>query len=319
MSSNLDTVIVERSPLEIGHAEVLHSALASLWRRKLLVGAIVASAVALGIIALLLIPPSYSPTAYIRGGFVVSTAVARDQDSKGGGPYIGVDLTRMIETQSRLLQSEELAHRVVKQLGLEKLKPELVERHWLPVRLFISSADDQEYPSSESNSIDRASMMLLSRLSVTSDQLRTYMIKVSYAGNDPVLAVEVTNAFVAEFLRSSRLQVLAQQRSSAGADLATELNTFGEKHPRVMQAKVRLANLEALEQRQLNEAADSLLQAASESVTEATSATLTSSPKPRLVIGLMLVVGLFAGITVALYLERNKWAETFSHYMKPFA
>src|SRR6185437_6077449 len=110
--SNVDTVRVERAPLDIGLAEVLHAALTALWRRKLLVGAIVASSVSIGSLTIFLIPTSYTPTAFIRGGFVVSNAVARDEDSKE--PYVGLDLTRMIETQSRLLQSEDLARRVVR-------------------------------------------------------------------------------------------------------------------------------------------------------------------------------------------------------------
>ena len=65
--------------------------------------AIIASAVALGIIVIWVIPPRYTPTAFIRGGFVVSNALASDEDSKSGA-YVGLDLTRLIETQSRLLE-----------------------------------------------------------------------------------------------------------------------------------------------------------------------------------------------------------------------
>jgi uncharacterized protein involved in exopolysaccharide biosynthesis len=303
MSSNLDSVSVERSPLDIGLGEVLHSALTSLWRRKLLVGAIIASAVALGIMAIFVIPPSYIPTAFIRGVFVVSNAVAKDEDSKSG-PYIGLDLTRMIETQSRLLQSQDLARRVVQQLGLEQLQPELT---------------NQEGHTNQEDPIDQAAMTMLSRLSVTSDALRTYMIKVSYTGNDLALAVVVTNAFVAEFLRSSKMQMLSQQRSSAEAALSKELDKFGDKHPRVMQAKVRLANVDELLKKQLSEAPEVLLQAAGENVTKATAATSTRRPNPPFVIGLFLFVGLVVGIAVALWLEQSRWAETFSRYVRPFA
>ena len=56
------------------------------WRRKLLVGAIVAIALVLGIIGVFVIPPSYTPEADIRGGFVFSNAVAKDADTRSG-PY----------------------------------------------------------------------------------------------------------------------------------------------------------------------------------------------------------------------------------------
>jgi len=38
------------------------------------------------------------------------------------------------------------------------------------------------------------------------------------------------------------------------------------------------------------------------------------------VLGLLLLVGLLAGIAVALWLERRRWAETFlRYYTRPFA
>ena len=269
MSSTLDFVQIEPSSLDVGFGEVLHAALASLWRRKLLVGAIVATALALGIIAVFVIPPSYTSEAYIRGGFVASNAVAKDEDSKSG-PFIGLDLMRVIETQSRLLQSHDLARRVVQQLGLEQLRPEVSERHWLPDKFYASAANIQE------DETDRAATRLLSRLSVKSDPLRTYLIKVRYTGKDSALAVVITNAFVAEFLRSSKLQTLSQQRSSAEATLSRQLAKFGDKHPRVTQAKMRLAATDDLLKEQLSEAPEVLLQAAGENVTKAIAATFKS-------------------------------------------
>ena len=48
----LDSVQIEPSCSDVGFGEVLHAALASVWRRKLLVGGIVAGALALGIIGI---------------------------------------------------------------------------------------------------------------------------------------------------------------------------------------------------------------------------------------------------------------------------
>ena len=106
MSSVLDVTASEPSSLNVSSGEVLHASLASLWRRKLLVGAIVATTVALGIVALHAMPLSYTAAAYIRGGFSASDAVAKDEkdeDSKSA-PSISLDLSRVIETQSRLLE-----------------------------------------------------------------------------------------------------------------------------------------------------------------------------------------------------------------------
>ena len=79
--------------------------LASLWRRKLLVGAIVATAVALGIIALLVIARVvHTPRRTSAEDLSLRTRLkdAKDEDTKNG-PSISLDLSRVIETQSRLL------------------------------------------------------------------------------------------------------------------------------------------------------------------------------------------------------------------------
>jgi uncharacterized protein involved in exopolysaccharide biosynthesis len=307
---SVDSVQIEPSSLDVGFGEALHAALASLWRRKLLVGAIVAIALALGIIAVFVIPPSYTPEAYIRGGFVASNAVAKDgEDSRRGGPFIGLDMMRVIETQSRLLESHDLARRVVQQLGLEQLRPEVSERHWLPDKFYAGAANIRE------DQTDRAAATLLSRLSVKSDLLRTYLITVRYTGKDSALAVAITNAFVAEFLRSSKLQTLSQQRWSAETTLSRQLAKFGDKHPRVTQAKMQLAATDDLLKKQLSEAPEVLLQNAGENITKAIA--VSSWPNPLLVISLLLLLGLVVGIAVALRLERSRWAEAFSHYVRP--
>ena len=144
ISSTADFAQIEPSSLDVGSG-VLHAALASLWRRKPLVGAIVATAVALGIIAVLVIPRSYTAVAYIRGGFAASDALAKDEDSSSASP-MSVDLVRMIETQSRLLQSQDLARRVVRQLGLEQLRPEVSESQWLPDKFYGSAANHSRRP-----------------------------------------------------------------------------------------------------------------------------------------------------------------------------
>jgi uncharacterized protein involved in exopolysaccharide biosynthesis len=296
--------------LDVGFGEVLHALLASLWRRRLLLGAIVAAALALGIIALLVITPSYTPEASIRGGFVASNAVAKDEDSKGA-PSVSLDLMRVIETQSRLLQSQDLARRVVQQLGLERLQPELIESHWLPNPFHGSAADPKP------DETDLAAAKLLRGLSVASDPLRTYLIKVRYTGTDSALAVVITNAFVAEFLRSSKLQTLSEQRSAAAAALSKQLAIFGDKHPNVIKAKMRLAAADDLLKQQLSESPEALLRAGGENVTKAIA--VPSKPSAKFVIGLLLFAGLLAGVASALWLERSRWADVFSHYVRPFA
>ena len=105
MSSKLASVPIELVSADNRSGEVLQSALASLWRRKLLVLGSAAIAVVLGSIAVLVMPARYTAEAYIRGGFDPSAAyaVTREEDASRAGS-ISLDLMRVIETQSRWLE-----------------------------------------------------------------------------------------------------------------------------------------------------------------------------------------------------------------------
>jgi uncharacterized protein involved in exopolysaccharide biosynthesis len=141
---------------------------------------------------------------------------------------------------------------------------------------------------------------------------------VRYTDKDPDLAVLLANAFVAEFLRSSKLQALSQERSTAQGTLSAQLTRYGEKHPKVAEAKLRLASIDQLVRDQLAAAPEAVLNAAGESVTAARAA--PSGPRPTLVIALSFVLGLLISVAVALWLEGGKWWGAFSrYYAKPFA
>ena len=117
---------------------------------------------------------------------------------------------------------------------------------------------------------------------------------------------------MAEFLRSIKLQSLYQQRGSAQATLSEQLATFGDKYPKVIEARTRLAAMNGLLEKQVSEPSEEILQAAGENVTPAT--VVFSGPKPKLVISLSLVLGLMVGIGVALWLEQVRWWGTICQY-----
>jgi uncharacterized protein involved in exopolysaccharide biosynthesis len=217
---------------------------------------------------------------------------------------MNLDLVRVIETQSQLLlESHMLARRVVQQIGLERLQPLVSQRRlWLA---FGSAAKNpgNEVDKNTGDEVDVAAASLLRGLLVTSDP-HTYLIAVRYSAGDPELAELVTNAFVAELLRSDKLQTLSKQRSMAEATLAIQLGKFGDKHPGVAQARMRLAATDALFKEQLNQGEEAILQAAGENVTKAVSAAASST---TLVIGLSLLAGLAIGVGIALWLERGRW------------
>ena len=315
MSSNLEAAHIERSPValtpvDIRSGQILQAALASLWRRKLLLAALTATSLALGIIALLAMPARYSAEIFIRGLVSGSNAVVKDDTNANASP-LGLDLARVLETQTRLLNSYQLAQRVVEQLGLDRLQPELDESPSLLARFFPHPAN----PSGQQE--DRIASKILRNLSVTSDP-RAYLITVEYTDRDPQLAALIANAFVAEFLRSTKLQMLSQQRSTAQAALIKQLAKFGDKHPRVAEARLGVAAFDDLMKGQLDTTPESILQAAGENVTKAIVG--PAGPKTHFVIGLSLLIGLMFGVGTVLWLERNRWWAAFSqYYAGPFA
>lgn len=307
MSANLESVGIPLAPGTMGSGPALLAVFASAWRRKLLVAGIIAFAIVLGVMAVVVLPARYTAQAYIRGEYVASDTLPMQvknvtTGSLSTGP-MSLDPVRVIETQTRLLQSNRLARRVAQELGLDQLQPVLSKRGLLP-SLFHGSASltpDQQ--------LDMAAGKLLDQLTVISDP-KAYLITVRYRTGDPELSVLIANAFVAELLRSTKLQVLSQQRTFAQATLSNQLAKFGDKHPKVAALRMQLEATDASLQQQLNESPDVILQGAGENVTKAIAS--PSGPTAPFVIGLALIVGLMIGVGVALWLERRRWWPAFS-------
>ena len=310
MSTKLDSVDipVAAEMIDSGQSvQSLSAAVASVWRRKLLVLGIVFIALALGIIAVVAMPARYKAVAYVRGEyFAAPDMVAKDDVSATAGS-LSLDLVRVLETQSRLLESRLLARRVVQQLGLERLQPLVSKSRLWPATFFNNTVKIPRDVDA-----DAAAGRLLDGLSVASDP-RAYLLSVQYSAGEPELAELITNAFVAELLRSAKLQTLSKQRALAQAELSIDLVKFGDKHPSVAQARMRLADTDELLRKQLDEDPETILQAAGENVIKAVSARSSFN----IVIVLFLLGGLTIGVGVALWLERDRWWVTGPLALRP--
>jgi uncharacterized protein involved in exopolysaccharide biosynthesis len=126
-----------------------------------------------------------------------------------------------------------------------------------------------------------------------------YLIAVSYTAADPELAALITNAFVAEFLQTSRLRTLFQQRDLAQQMLSEYLATLGAKHPKVLEARMRLEAADALLKTELGKTTGEIERIAGGNVTFAQATSIPSSPKAPVFIGIALLVGLAGGIAMA--------------------
>ena len=254
----------------------LFDMLGKIARRKLLLSAVVAVALILGLVAMFVVPKRYTAEAYIRGGFAASNSVGTSH----GAPItrdlpIAVDASLVVETQSRLFQSHQLARHVVSDLGLEALRSEVgrgVFSSWLETTLYGDVANSNDFRQ------DRAATRLLRGLSVTTEP-RVYQILLSYTSTDPKRAALITNAFVVAFLRTTALQGLAERRAVAQAVLSENLATLGDKHPKVREAAMQLASTEAMIMEQLGKPRQAVINGAGENVTFAQANVVPSGPK----------------------------------------
>jgi uncharacterized protein involved in exopolysaccharide biosynthesis len=296
MSSNLESAHIALSPADASSGPFLQAVFASLWRRRVLSAGIVCIALALGVAAVFVMPARYTAQAYVRGEFFAAPETVAKDDQSTTAAAMNLDLVRVIETQSRLLlESNLLVRRVVEQLGLERLQPVINQHRFWPA--FGSATKNPE------DEVNIAAARLLRSLSVTSDP-NAYLLAIQFRAGDPELAELITNAFVAELLRSARLQTLSRQRSMAQAALTIQLAKFGDKHPGVVQARMRFAATDELLKAQLDQGEEAILQAAGENVTRATS---DPSSSAAFVIGLLLLLGVAISIGIALWLERARW------------
>ena len=160
--------------------ERFRATLTNVWRRRRLVIATVAVALVIGIALTLTMPKQYTAEAYVREAFGAEEATLID-DKTGNATIIAIDASMLVETQSRLLQSQAIAQRVVQRLGLERIRPAVSENplsSWLQAQFYGDVARTPEFQE------DLAARKLLSGLSVKTEP-RVYQIVVQLYGGRP--------------------------------------------------------------------------------------------------------------------------------------
>ena len=102
--------------------------------------AIVATALALGIMAVFAMPARYSAEAYIRGVVAGSNTVVKDDTTRPIGVHSDWTWGGYSRRRRTYYGLYQLAQRVVEHLGLERLRPELNESPSLLARFFGHAA-----------------------------------------------------------------------------------------------------------------------------------------------------------------------------------
>ena len=267
--------------------------LTNVWRHKLMIIATVAVALVIGIALAIMMPKQYTAAAYLQGGFGPEEAISPD-DKTSTGRVLALDASMLVETQARVLQSLQLAQRVVHRLGGPLFVSGSPFSSWLRAQFYGDVTRTAEFQE------DMAARNLLRGLSVTTEP-RVYLIVIRYTAGDPARAALIANAFVVEFLQTITLQTLYQQRDAAERTLLQRRATFGEKHPKVIEAQLRLQAADARLNAQMGKTTEEIERRAGGNVTFAQADMVPSSPNPRILIGLALLIGLGGGTAMATF------------------
>jgi uncharacterized protein involved in exopolysaccharide biosynthesis len=142
--------------------------------------------------------------------------------------------------------------------------------------------------------------MLHSNVTVTSEA-RSYLISISFTAPSADEAARIANAFAFEYLREKTTQGRKDLLASAEAELMRQLATNGERHPKVLLAAGELSAARTAVAAATNAQTDI---ATDESVTLAMPNHTPTSPKGSAILVLALVVGLMAGLALAIRRDR---------------
>lgn len=191
--------------------------LAMLWRRRLLIFAVVCGTALAAALYLMVTPQRYTADLVLQFDFT-------REDNGGGGKTssVSLDASTLVESEARIIRSLATARAVASRLGLDRTTPNQPG--------LLAGAAELIFPSSvrkmlrellgvgggatEPTPRDVAAQKLLGSLSVSNDT-KAYLVTLTFRDTDPDRAALVVNAFGNEYLRRKmEATTNASQRSS---------------------------------------------------------------------------------------------------------
>ena len=163
--------------------------------------------------------------------------------------------------------------------------------------------------------LDRTVAMLRNKVAVMNDT-RSYLISISFTAPSADEAARVVNAFAIEYLRDKDLQRRRDAVAAAEGELGRQLAIYGEKHPKVLQAADGLDAARASLKAGMSPQDGGQDEVTSdESVKLALPNRTPTSPKGFVILGLSFLLGLLAGIGLAIWRDRRdeKRKHTIGH------
>jgi uncharacterized protein involved in exopolysaccharide biosynthesis len=275
-----------------------------LWRRKLLMSAMLLLGFLIASSVLVLIGPRYSGEAMIQLNFI------REEPAPGtrSQPMAALDAVALVDGAARAVRSRATARAVVARFALDT-DPDFT-RESITWRMLsaLRAAVGLEVVSTPPR--DLAINQLMRRITVTNDP-RSYSLVVVITMGDPERATSLANAVAQEYLRSQLLQQTADARAAVERELAQLSSVYGVRHPSYIEGRTRLENLQA-RLSVLSEGTftgDSAGSVAGQSLIAAERVMVPSGPNIPLIIGLAVGAALAMGIWLALLLEPPRLVE----------
>ena len=284
--------------------------LLSIKRHRGLIASLVALALAIACIIIPLMPRKYSAEALIYPNLF-----SREQGKAVA--LASVDAASIVSSEARLIRSDAILRAVVKRLGLDPVAAK--SQSWVTQGLDWVRA--MLLPETRNHSsFDRTVAMLRNKVAVMNDT-RSYLISISFTASSADEAARVVNAFAIEYLRDKDLRRRRDGAGAAEGELAHLLAIYGEKHPKVFQAREGLdaarASLKAAMSPQ--DGGQDEVVASDESVKLAVPNRTPTSPRGFVILGLSFLSALLAGVGLAIWRDRRdaKRKHTVGHQPHP--
>jgi uncharacterized protein involved in exopolysaccharide biosynthesis len=293
---------LERADVRSHYENVAAVTLLSIRRHWRLLASLVALGLALACAIIPVMPRQYSAVALVYPDLF--------SEQQKVAPLATIDATSIVSSEARLIVSDAILQAVVRRLGLD-LNPEAGRSHsWASEGLDWFRA--MFLPETRNYSPFDREVAMLRKVKVMKDT-NSYLISISFTARSADEAARVVNAIALEYLWDKTIHRRRDAVTAAEGELARQLMIYGEKHPKVLQVAEGLDAARAALKAGMGPVdggRDAIVDGRDASVTDG-SVTLAlpnrtpTSPKGFMILGLSIMLGLLAGIGLAVWRDRR--------------
>jgi uncharacterized protein involved in exopolysaccharide biosynthesis len=282
---------------------IAYETLRTIWRRKVMIGAILVVAFLLASAALVLVGPRYTSEALIDLNFNSLEPISHGS----GQATVSIDPVALVDGAARVIRSTTNAGAVVTRLGLDRdprfARESILWRALSDARILVGLAGVTPSPR------DLAIKTLMGMVAVNHEP-RSYLISVEVTTNDPARAAMLANTVALEYLRGQMLGQLTEQEATATREFAQLSSVYGARHPSYVAALAKLEDIRTRRNQVLGSgSADDVGKfAKGQSFIAAQEIMVPSGPNIAIVLGVSMAVALAIGVWLALLLKSDRSA-----------